>query len=274
MNKHNKKRNTGFIYEALIREVIKQTINESKDKRDIAVSLLKKHFNKRSVLYKDLVLYKTLAETKNVNERFASKLLKETLSSRFGIDKRELFKEQSHVISQINKKISKSVFSNFVPSYKFLASIGQLFNDELKPTAKVLLEEQIINNMISEESSKPEKEVKINNSVINTFVKRFNKTYSKTLLSEQKDLLNKYIKSFSDDGLEFKIYLDREIGRLIETLEINSKDKEVLKDVNMKEKYGKVLEFLKNSSKSPLNETFIYKITQIQQLTKEISTND
>jgi hypothetical protein len=274
MNKHNKKRNTGFIYEALIREVIKQTINESKDKRDIAVSLLKKHFNKRSVLYKDLVLYKTLAETKNVNERFASKLLKETLSSRFVIDKRELFKEQSHVISQINKKISKSVFSNFIPSYKFLASIGQLFNDELKPKAKVLLEEQIINNMISEDSSRPEKEVKINNSVINTFVKRFNKTYSRTLLSEQKTLLNKYIKSFSDDGLEFKIYLDREIGRLIETLEINSKDKEVLKDVNMKEKYGKVLEFLKNSSKSPLNETFIYKITQIQQLIKEISTND
>ena len=274
MNKHNKKRNTGFIYEALIREVIKQTINESKNKRDMAVSLLKKHFNKRSVLYKDLILYKTLAETKNVNEKFASKLLKETLSSRFVIDKRELFKEQSHVISQINKKISKSVFSNFVPSYKFLASIGQLFNDELKPKAKVLLEEQIINNMISEDSSEPEKEVKINNSVINTFVKRFNKTYSKTLLSEQKALLNKYIKSFSDDGLEFKIYLDREIGRLIEKLEGSSKDKEILKDVNMKEKYGKILEFLKNSNKSPLNETFIYKITQIQQLIKEISTND
>ena len=274
MNKHNKKRNTGFIYEALIREVIKQTINESKDKRDMAVSLLKKHFNKKTVLYKDLVLYKTLAETKNVNEKFASKLLKETLSSRFVIDKRELFKEQSHVISQINKKISKSVFSNFVPSYKFLASIGQLFNDELKPKAKVLLEEQIINNMISEDSSKPEKEVKINNSVINTFVKRFNKTYSKTLLSEQKALLNKYIKSFSDDGLEFKIYLDREIGRLIEKLEGSSKDKEILKDVNMKEKYGKVLEFLKNSNKSPLNETFIHKITQIQQLIKEISIND
>ena len=90
MNKHNKKRNTGFIYEALIREVVKQAIKEGKDKRDLTVSLLRKHFNKNSVLYKDLTLYKTLTETKNVSEKFASKLLKETLSSRSVIDKKSL----------------------------------------------------------------------------------------------------------------------------------------------------------------------------------------
>ena len=57
MNKHNKKRNTGFIYEALVREIIKQTIKEGDNKRDYVVSLVKKHFNKNSLLYKDLVYY-------------------------------------------------------------------------------------------------------------------------------------------------------------------------------------------------------------------------
>ena len=75
MNKHNKKRNTGFIYEALVREIIKQTIKEGDNQRDYVVSLVKEHFNKGSLLYKDLIYYKTLSETKDVDERFATKLL-------------------------------------------------------------------------------------------------------------------------------------------------------------------------------------------------------
>jgi hypothetical protein len=273
-NKHNKKRNTGFIYEALVREVVKQSLEEGANKRDVAVSLLKKHFNKKSLLYKDLIFYKTLAETKNTTEKLASKILKETLTMRNKLNKEELFKEQSHVISQINKNISKSVFSNFVPSYKFLASIGQLFNDDLKPKTKVLLEEQIVDNMISSDSSEKTEEIKINNSVINTFVKRFNNTYGDKLLAEQKTLINKFIKSFRDDGLEFKIYLDREINRLLEQLKKNYNDQELAGDSSMKEKYGKIIEFLENTAQVPLNEKLVLKVTQVQQLIKEINTDD
>jgi len=273
-NKHNKKRNTGFIYEALVREVVKQSLEEGVGKRDVAVSLLKKHFNKKSLLYKDLIFYKTLAETNNTTEKLASKILKETITMRSRIDKEELFKEQSHIISQINKNISKSVFSNFVPSYKFLASIGQLFNDDLKPKTKVLLEEQILNNMTADEELEETNEVKINNSVINTFVKRFNNTYGDKLLSEQKTLISNFIKSFKDDGLEFKIYLDREINRLLEEMKKNYNDQDLTNDGSMKEKYDKIIQFLETTSQFPLNETLILKVTQVQQLIKEINTND
>ena len=273
-NKHNKKRNTGFIYEALVREVVKQSLEEGVGKRDVAVSLLKKHFNKKSLLYKDLIFYKTLAETNNTTEKLASKILKETITMRSRIDKEELFKEQSHIISQINKNISKSVFSNFVPSYKFLASIGQLFNDDLKPKTKVLLEEQILNNMTADEELEETNEVKINNSVINTFVKRFNNTYGDKLLSEQKTLISNFIKSFKDDGLEFKIYLDREINRLLEEMKKNYNDQDLTNDGSMKEKYDKIIQFLETTSQFPLNETLILKVTQFQQLIKEINTND
>ena len=274
MNKHNKKRNTGFIYEALVREIIKQTINEGENKRDFVVSLVKKHFNKNSLLYKDLIYYKTLAETKNVDEKFATKLLNETVSMRNKLNKEELFREQSHVIAQINKNISKSVFSNFVPSYKFLASIGQLFNDDLKPKTKVLLENQIIDNMKSEETKKQGKEIRLDNTVINTFVKRFNDSYNDKLLSEQKTLINQFIKSFTDNGLEFKIYLDREINRLLSEIKKNSEDKDISRDVSMKEKYQKVLYFLENVNKKPVDDALILKVTQIQQLVKEINSHD
>ena len=94
-NKHNKKRNTAFIYEALVREVVKQSIESKGSKRDLAISLIKKHFNKKSLLYKDLVLYKTISETKGVDKDFASRLLHEIISRRDDLDKERLFKEQS-----------------------------------------------------------------------------------------------------------------------------------------------------------------------------------
>ena len=147
MKKHNKKRNTAFIYEALIREVVKQSIKENKKARNTVISIIKNHFHQNTALYHDLVFYKTLLETTNVAEKFAVKLIKETLSKRSRLNKARLFKEQSVIIAQINKKLSKSVFMNYVPSYKHLASIGQLFNDSLKPKAKVLLEEKIVENM-------------------------------------------------------------------------------------------------------------------------------
>lgn len=273
-NKHNKKRNTAFIYEALVREVVKQSIESKGSKRDFTISLIKKHFNKKSLLYKDLILYKTISETKGVDESFASRLLQEITSRRDNIDKEQLFKEQSSIISQINKNISKTVFSNFVPSYKFLASIGQFFNDDLKPKAKVLLEGQIIDSMVSDEEINQKKNFKLNGSIMKSFTKRFNETYDDSLISEQKTLLSGFIKSFADNGLEFKIYLDREISRLAEKMETHDDDREIQNDPQMKKKFQEVFTFLKESNKHPIDKSFVLKIAQIQKLIKEIDSDD
>ena len=240
MNKHNKKRNTAFIYEALVREVVKQSIKEDKNARNKVISIIKRHFHQNTALYHDLVFYKTLLETRNVSEKFALKLVKETLSKRSRLNKSRLFKEQSVIIAKINKEISKSVFMNYVPSYKYLASIGQLFNDSLKPKAKVLLEEKIVENMLLSEA-KQIKDTKVDNMVIGRFVKRFNSSYGNELLEEQKELLNKFI---SDDDIVFKMHVEREISRLKEVLEKNKDHEEVTKDKSMKFKYDNVLSFL------------------------------
>mgnify|MGYP003124661649 FL=1 len=77
MVKHNKKRNTAFIYEALVREVVKQSMDKNTEKRNIAINIIKESFMSKTELRKELILYKTLLETKNLNEKIAEKLLRE-----------------------------------------------------------------------------------------------------------------------------------------------------------------------------------------------------
>ena len=276
MSKHNKKRNTAFIYEALVREVVKQSIAKDTQKRNLAISLLKEFFNKGTLLYKDLQLYKSILETKEVKEKIAFKILVEAKSVKSGINKKVLFTEQSKIINKINKELSPEVFMNYVPTYKYLASIGMFFGDNLNPKQKVLLEEKILDYMtLTESQAKIKEEKKVDNLVVKSFVKRFNDTYNKNLLKEQKDLINHFINSADPEKkVEFQLYVDREIERLKNTLTENQTSEEIIKDNNINNKFNQVLNFLKRSNQQELNESFILKIAQIQELVKEIQTND
>ena len=276
MSKHNKKRNTAFIYEALVREVVKQSIAKNTKKRNLAISLIKEFFNKNTLLYKDLQLYKSILETTQTKEKIAFKILVEAKTVKNNINKKVLFTEQSEIIKKINKELSPDVFMNYVPTYKYLASIGMFFGDNLNPKQKVLLEEKILEHMTTAENKNNLKEEKqVDNLVVKSFVNRFNKTYNKNLLSEQKELINHFINSADPERkAEFQLYVDREIERLKNVLAQNQSLNEVSKDSSIKTKLDKVLNFLQNTNKEKINESFILKIAQIQELVKEIQTND
>tara|TARA_R110000824_G_scaffold234072_15_gene422590 strand:- start:1340 stop:2167 length:828 start_codon:yes stop_codon:yes gene_type:complete len=275
MSKHNKKRNTGFIYEALVREVVKQSLKKDRTKRNMIISILKEHFNKSTLLYQDLHLYKSILETRNVEEKFALRLLNEVKYKKTRMDKKRLFNEQSNIIARINKQLSNSVFTNYVPSYRYLASIGTLFGDNLNPKQKVLLEERLLEHMTVTLSVPKASVIGVNNAVIKSFTKRFNNTYGTKLLEEQKELINKFINSATPENrTEFKLYIDREIARLREALEKNRTHKEIISDVAMNSKFSKVRGFLNKAYKHPLDDKLILKIAQVQQLVKEIQAND
>ena len=61
--RHNKKRNTAFLYEALVRELTKCIVAKDNNRKGIIISLVREHFAKHTVLRKELELYKTLYET-------------------------------------------------------------------------------------------------------------------------------------------------------------------------------------------------------------------
>jgi|TARA_R100000455_G_C6271587_1_gene127893 hypothetical protein len=275
MSKHNKKRNTAFIYEALVREVVKQSIAKNSQKRNLAISLIKEFFNKNTLLYKDLQLYKSILETKEEKEKIAFKILVEAKNVKSNINKKVLFTEQSKIIKKINKELSPEVFMNYVPTYKYLASIGMFLSDSLNPKQKVLLEEKILEYMTLKENKNNLKKSKVDNLVVKSFVKRFNETYGDSLLKEQKELINNFINSADPERkIEFQLYVDREIERLKNVLKESKMSDEVTKDNKIESKFNKVLNFLDNTHRQKINESFVLKIAQIQELAKEIQVND
>ena len=62
--KHNKKRNTAFLYECLIRELTKAIIKEEQERATKVKGLLREFFKKGKVLSFELDIYRSLMETK------------------------------------------------------------------------------------------------------------------------------------------------------------------------------------------------------------------
>ena len=64
--KHNKKRNTAFIYETLSRELTKAIVDKDAKRKSMVVSLVKEHFSAGSVLTQELNHYKILLESEDI----------------------------------------------------------------------------------------------------------------------------------------------------------------------------------------------------------------
>ena len=94
----------------------------------------------------------------------------------------------------------------------------------------------------------------VDNIVYKSFVSKFNEEYSSVLPSEQKELLGKYVSSFADNGIEFKVYMNEEIGRLKERVMKSLDCEEISKDSEMKKSTNEVYALLENAPKKPIDE--------------------
>ena len=269
--KHNKKRNTAFLYESLIKEVTKNIISENGDRKKKAIRIMKEHFSAGTILREELELYRSLYESSNIDRTMCEKIMQEVRSQRAKLSEKEIFTSQTKLINDINKQLSASVYKNFVPNYKTIASISQMFNGTTNIKNSVILENEIIDYM-SKGALKESKELKpIDNLVLNTFVGNFNEKYSKGLLGEQRELLNYYITSFVDNGINLKMFLNEEIGRLKEELEKSLELKEITTDPDMSSNIQEVVTNLNSLAQTRINEDMIRQILKVQGLVKEIS---
>ena len=269
--KHNKKRNTAFLYECLIKELTKAVVRENKQRQIVTKNILKKYFYKGSVLKQDLELYKSLLESKKLEHKFSMRLLQETKKDFDALDRKDIFNNQTELINIINKKLGHDTFSNFIPNYKNMASVGLFFqNNKLTAKKRIMLENNLIKFLCRDE--KVLNEMKhLDNLEYRTFVKKFNTTYERTLQKEQKDLLTNYIVSFSDNGLGLKTFLNEEIGRLKNA--VDKQITEVSSDTNI-ENFKKVRAKLDGYSKTPINQQMVEEVFYIQDLIWEVSKNE
>ena len=271
--KHNKKRNTAFVYEALIREATVSIIKQDDLRKDKVFSIIKKHFNQDSLLYKDLECYRSLYEDTAPNQDIASKILLEVKAQKRLIDPDGLFKQQTALIHDVNKELTQETFNNFVPNYRCLATIQQILSVKASPKTRVMLESEIVKNMVVLKENKDTMPT-VDNLTYRQFVGKFNEKYDDKLLKEQKDLLTYYVTSFSDNSLQLKIFLNEEIGRLKKKLNEAKRTSCIKEDEDMINKAEKIISRLQGFSKQTINENVLLTVLKTQSLVQEIYNAD
>lgn len=265
-SKHNKKRNTAFLYEALIRELTKSVIEQDKNRQAKVVSICKQYFCENSLLKKEKDLYFCILESFDLSKESAEKILSEVLSARKEIDNDKLFQEQTKLIHIVNKELGNSVFSNFIPGYKNLATIAQIFAKNCPIKDRVLLENSVVEKMTAPKEEQGKTNLQsIDKLTFKTFTEKFNEKYSNTLKEEQKKLITKYVMSFGDNGVELKYFLNEELGRLKGKTKTLLRENAFMDDNLTKGKLMKMLELLESMVHHDINDTLIERVLLMQE---------
>jgi hypothetical protein len=201
--KHNKLRNTGIIFELLVRQITSDILNNKDSK---AIEIIKEFFAKKSGLSHELKLYQTLCNEKISNEWKATQLLEAIIASRRKINNDLLEKQKYNLVKKIREHYNlDDFFQHKVNNYKILASAYKLFeyaeadNPVEVVDSKSCIFEHItrkeesvpsVESLIESEFGKEDKDIRILSYKI--LLEKFNEKYNK-LNTNQKQLLKLYI---------------------------------------------------------------------------------
>lgn len=243
---HNKIKNTGILFEMLIRQITLDAIEGRT--ASSALSVLKKYFNTSTQLGKELQLYHVLANTNQLSEAKAIHLLELALSKRKKLDERLLAKEKYNLIKEIKDSYDLDKFMSCrIVNYKLLASIYKTFLAEVKePDFSTLDEVTKSRFTLLEHLGSVKTRARVENQIFESFknqtedlrlltykvlIQRFNEKYS-NLNDKQKVLLREYINSVSNTHT-LQSYIKSEIPSLRQEL-INSSKKQSDKITSIK----------------------------------------
>src|SRR3990167_5723450 len=95
--KHNKRRNTAFLYEVLVKELAKAVFQKDIACQKTLKAALKEHFGPNTMLRKELRLYQELEQSVCDDSKLAERILNEAKVQHQQINKDQLQKEQSNL---------------------------------------------------------------------------------------------------------------------------------------------------------------------------------
>ena len=265
--RHNKKRNTLFLFEALVRNLTQAVVKQDEKRSRVIKKILREHFGNNTLLGKEMECYEAIIKSSNLDKYTAEKMVFHAKRQHQALGNKKVFHSQSVLIKRINETLGADIYKTFVPNYKSLATISQLFGDGLTVKDRVLLENKIIEKMMRApdtiENLKPQDDL-----VITSFQKRFNEKYA-SLLPEQKEVLKHYVLSFGDEEANFKVFMAQTLQRIQEEIQNSLDYSEVAEDVQMVENTQQVLKRLEFYDVNDLTTKDILKAIKMQQLVKE-----
>ena len=111
--KHSKLKNTGLLFEFLLRQVTVDVLNKQKNSK--ALQIIKKRFNENTEVGKELALYTALMNRKFKSDKKADYFLGEVLRQRHSLNNSQLKREKYNIVKEISTIYnSKDLFSTFV----------------------------------------------------------------------------------------------------------------------------------------------------------------
>jgi hypothetical protein len=205
--KHSKYKNTGILFELLVRQITADTLSGQDSK---ATHILKKYFVKTE-LGREYKLYESITKYKNLTEGKAEVVINSVIESSKNLNRGALKRQKYNLIQEISKHYNLEEFfqtklSNY-KSYAALYTLVEIYNSELLSTP-----DQIISNKIAileGLTTKPVSKKKVEDDLLTEFqsydkdlriltykvlLEKFNGKYA-SLNDNQKSVLKEFINS-------------------------------------------------------------------------------
>jgi hypothetical protein len=189
--KHSKYKNTGILFEMLVRKLTSETLSSSKT---TTVDIIKKYFGKNTELAKELYLYNALLKEQYKSEAQALDYIRTIKSTHSKLNQSLLKRQRYNLVKEISDRFNFDDISKIhINNYKTLASIYMIFEYQETDNPKQLLEcKNVIleNGMIVERKQQPKdltletfetqpKDVRL--LTYKLMIDKFNEKYSKNL---------------------------------------------------------------------------------------------
>jgi len=274
--KHSKYKNTGILFELLVRKLTSETLSSDKS---VTIDIIKKYFGKNTELAKELQLYNALLKEQFRSEAQALDYIRTIKSAHDKLNQSVLRRQRYNLVKEISDRF---VFNNMakthINNYKALASIYMIFEYDESANPKQLLE---CKNVIISNGMLVEKRAEIKDPIIEAFesqpkevrlltyklmIDKFNQKYS-GLDESQKRLLNKYITNVNDTAA-LKEYIEKVIPEIKKELSTQAKS---ITDKATKIKVQKLSEMLCTvENMKSIKESHILSLLRYFDLIKEL----
>ena len=277
--KHSKYKNTGILFELLVRQVTADTLNGDQSP---ALNIIKNFFVK-SELGKELKLYETLTKSKKINESRSNLLIQTLLESSKKLNRKTLKREKYNLINEIKKHYNlDEFFKTKLPNYKTQAAFYTLV--EAQSSIEMISPNQIVANkysILEHLTLGPVNPEKVKDEVLQEFqtydkdirmltykilLEKFNGKYS-DLYESQKEVLKEFITSV-DSTPKLRTFYNNRIQQLKEELATISNtiaDKAV--QIKLNEVLPLIVEIEKNQ---PIRNENIVDLLQYCELVEEL----